>query len=89
MSYGTSLTLGIPFADAASRVRAALQQQGFGVLTEIDVTADRDGGQRERTAGSPPAAEQASGLRTARPHPGESTGPRGGLKITPQPPGSA
>ncbi len=39
MSYGTSLTLDIPFADAVSRVRAALQQQGFGVLTEIDVTA--------------------------------------------------
>ena len=39
MSYGTSVTLGIPFADAVGRVRAALQQQGFGVLTEIDVTA--------------------------------------------------
>ena len=39
MSYGTSVTLDIPFADALGRVRAALQQQGFGVLTEIDVTA--------------------------------------------------
>jgi uncharacterized protein (DUF302 family) len=39
MSYGTSVTLDIPFADAVSRVRAALQEQGFGVLTEIDVTA--------------------------------------------------
>ena len=39
MSYGTSVTLDVPFADAAGRVRAALQQQGFGVLTEIDVTA--------------------------------------------------
>ncbi len=39
MSYGTSITLDTPFADAVSRVRAALQQQGFGVLTEIDVTA--------------------------------------------------
>jgi uncharacterized protein (DUF302 family) len=37
MSYGTSITLGIPFADALSRVRAALQEQGFGVITEIDV----------------------------------------------------
>jgi uncharacterized protein (DUF302 family) len=35
----TSITLGIPFADAVGRVRAALQEQGFGVLTEIDVTA--------------------------------------------------
>jgi uncharacterized protein (DUF302 family) len=39
VSYGTSVTLGIPFAEAVGRVRAALQQQGFGVLTEIDVTA--------------------------------------------------
>ena len=39
MSYGTSVTLDIPFSDAVGRVRAALQQQGFGVLTEIDVTA--------------------------------------------------
>ena len=39
MSYGTGVTLDIPFADAVSRVRAALQQQGFGVITEIDVTA--------------------------------------------------
>ena len=39
MSYGTSITLDIPFADAADRVRAALKDQGFGVLTEIDVTA--------------------------------------------------
>ena len=39
MSYGTSVTLDLPFADAAVRVRAALQEQGFGVLTEIDVTA--------------------------------------------------
>jgi uncharacterized protein (DUF302 family) len=39
MSYGTSVTLSMPFADAVSLVRAALQGQGFGVLTEIDVTA--------------------------------------------------
>jgi uncharacterized protein (DUF302 family) len=39
MSYGTRTTLDVPFADAVTRVRAALQEQGFGVLTEIDVTA--------------------------------------------------
>ncbi len=39
MSYGTSITLGTPFEDAVARVRAALARQGFGVLTEIDVTA--------------------------------------------------
>ena len=39
MSYGTSITLDAPFTDAVARVRAALAGQGFGVLTEIDVTA--------------------------------------------------
>ena len=39
MSYGTSVTLDISFADAVSRVRAALREHGFGVLTEIDLTA--------------------------------------------------
>ena len=69
MSYGTSVTLGIPFADAVGRVRAALQQQGFGVLTEIDVTATlraRLGEQMEDYiilgACNPPAAHQALGI---------------------------
>ena len=39
MSYGTHITLEEPFAEAVARVRAALAGQGFGVLTEIDVTA--------------------------------------------------
>ena len=39
MSYGTHLTLEEPFTEAVARVRAALAGQGFGVLTEIDVTA--------------------------------------------------
>ena len=39
MSYGTHITLDTPFAEAVARVRAALAGQGFGVLTEIDVTA--------------------------------------------------
>ena len=39
MSYGTSVTLQAPFADAVARVREALAAQEFGVLTEIDVTA--------------------------------------------------
>jgi uncharacterized protein (DUF302 family) len=39
VSYGTSITLDAPFAEAVARVRAALTGQGFGVLTEIDVTA--------------------------------------------------
>ena len=39
MNYGTRITLDIPFTDAVARVRTALKEQGFGVLTEIDVTA--------------------------------------------------
>ena len=39
MSYGTGVTTDLPFAEAVSRVRGALKDQGFGVLTEIDVTA--------------------------------------------------
>jgi uncharacterized protein (DUF302 family) len=39
MSYYISKTLRLPFADAVARVTEALQQQGFGILTEIDVQA--------------------------------------------------
>jgi uncharacterized protein (DUF302 family) len=39
VSYGTQVTLGAPFAEAVAQVRSALAAQGFGVLTEIDVTA--------------------------------------------------
>ncbi len=69
MSYGTSVTLGLPFAEAVGRVRAALREQGFGVLTEIDVTATlraRLGEQMEDYlilgACYPPAAHQALGI---------------------------
>jgi uncharacterized protein (DUF302 family) len=69
MSYGTSVTLDVPFADAVDRVRTALAEQGFGVLTEIDVTATlraRLGEQMEDYiilgACNPPAAHQALGI---------------------------
>ncbi len=39
MSYGSTVTVDAPFPDTVARVRAALAGQGFGVLTEIDVTA--------------------------------------------------
>jgi uncharacterized protein (DUF302 family) len=39
MRYGTSITVDTPYAEAVARVRTALQEQGFGVLTEIDVKA--------------------------------------------------
>jgi len=37
MDYGITITVQTPFADTVERVRAALKEQGFGVLTEIDV----------------------------------------------------
>ncbi|AUG76319.1 hypothetical protein CFP65_1421 [Kitasatospora sp. MMS16-BH015] len=37
MDYALTTRLDLPFAEAVERVRAALAEQGFGVLTEIDV----------------------------------------------------
>ncbi len=37
MQYGTTITTDLSFDDAVERTRAALTEQGFGVLTEIDV----------------------------------------------------
>ncbi len=37
MTIGLTIRLETDFADAVERTRAALQEQGFGVLTEIDV----------------------------------------------------
>ena len=39
MSYGKTVTLDAPFTQTVTRVRDAHAEQGFGVLTEIDVTA--------------------------------------------------
>jgi uncharacterized protein (DUF302 family) len=39
MNIGLSTRLHTPFVDAVARTREALAQQGFGVLTEIDVKA--------------------------------------------------
>jgi len=39
-SYGHTRTLtGVSFADAVQRVTAALKEEGFGILTDIDVQA--------------------------------------------------
>lgn len=39
MTYGTTVTTELDFDDAVQRTRAALADNGFGVLTEIDVQA--------------------------------------------------
>jgi uncharacterized protein (DUF302 family) len=39
MDYAMTVRTSAPFADAVARVRDALQGQGFGVLTQIDVQA--------------------------------------------------
>ena len=37
--YGLKVTSGLPVDDAVERVREALAEEGFGVLTEIDLAA--------------------------------------------------
>jgi uncharacterized protein (DUF302 family) len=39
MEYGTTISTVLEFDEAVERTRAALGEQGFGVLTEIDVQA--------------------------------------------------
>jgi uncharacterized protein (DUF302 family) len=39
VSYGFGTTLDLAYAEAIDRVKAALKDEGFGVLTEIDVAA--------------------------------------------------
>ena len=38
-AYGFAVRLNIPYEEAARRVTAALKDEGFGILTEIDVQA--------------------------------------------------
>lgn len=38
-AYGLRRRVALPYAEAVERVRGALKEQGFGVLTEIDVKA--------------------------------------------------
>jgi uncharacterized protein (DUF302 family) len=39
VSYSNAITIDTPFADTVERVRDELEAEGFGVLTEIDMTA--------------------------------------------------
>jgi len=38
-AYGLGTTVALPYAEAIARTKAALKEQGFGVLSEIDVQA--------------------------------------------------
>lgn len=38
-AYGLGTTVALPYAEAIARTKAALKEQGFGVLSEIDVRA--------------------------------------------------
>lgn len=66
MSYGNTVRVRAPFGVTVDRVRAALRDQGFGVLTEIDVRAtlrDKLGAEMKDYlilgACNPPLAHQA------------------------------
>ena len=39
MTYTSAITVPLPYEQAVERTRAALAEQGFGILTEIDVRA--------------------------------------------------
>jgi uncharacterized protein (DUF302 family) len=39
MDYQRSITVDLPYTEAVTRTREALAEQGFGILTEIDVKA--------------------------------------------------
>ena len=38
-TYGLGTTVALPYAEAITRTKAALKEQGFGILSEIDVKA--------------------------------------------------
>jgi uncharacterized protein (DUF302 family) len=69
MDYGMTTRVRAPFSETVERVRAALKDQGFGVLTEIDVRAtlrDKLGEKMEDYlilgACNPPLAHRALGV---------------------------
>ena len=66
VDYAMTARTAASFAEASTRIRSALQEQGFGVLTEIDVQStlrDKLGEQMEQSgilgACNPPLAHRA------------------------------
>jgi uncharacterized protein (DUF302 family) len=66
VDYGITMTTAAPFTETVAKVRDALREQGFGVLTEIDVRAtmqDKLGAEMEDYiilgACNPPLAHRA------------------------------
>lgn len=66
MDYGITITTAGPFTETVAKVKEALREQGFGVLTEIDVRAtmqDKLGAEMEDYiilgACNPPLAHRA------------------------------
>jgi uncharacterized protein (DUF302 family) len=69
MDIGISVRVALPFDETVERTRAALKEQGFGVLTEIDVQQtlrEKLGEETERYlilgACNPPLAHRALGV---------------------------
>lgn len=55
-TYAAGVVLAAPYGEAVERTRAAVKEQGFGVITEIDVRATL----REKLGGcNPPLAQRA------------------------------
>ncbi len=61
MDYSMTVTLDLPYDQAVPAVKQALQEQGFGVLTEIDARATL----KEKLGEDPIADEAGHRIRAA------------------------
>jgi len=74
MEYGQGIELSLPYPEAVQAVKAALKEQGFGVLTEIDVKATMrekiDGTSRTTSSSAPATPTSPRGPSTSTGAPG-------------------
>ena len=74
MEYGQGIELSLPYPEAVQAVKAALKEQGFGVLTEIDVKATMrekiDGTSRTTSSSAPAIPTSPRGPSTSTGAPG-------------------